>query len=111
MDLLAYVRVYGIILLPGAVFVTALSLLMNVILRNKYLVYAISIGTVVGVLYLYNLGYNHWLYNPTMYGLWSYADLMQGAGWWAMIWHRAYWLVLAITSLLLAHPIFERKSN
>lgn len=111
MDLLAYVRVYGIILLPGAVFVTALSLLMNVILRNKYLVYAISIGTVVGVLYLYNLGYNHWLYNPTMYGLWSYPDLMQGAGWWAMIWHRAYWLALAITSLLLAHPIFERKSN
>jgi len=36
---------YSVILLPGIVFLTATSLALNVLLRNKYLVYMISIGT------------------------------------------------------------------
>jgi hypothetical protein len=45
------------------------------LLREKYFAYAVSIATGVGLLYLYNLGYNHWLYNPALYQLWTYSDL------------------------------------
>src|SRR5204862_5962079 len=79
LDLLAYLRIYGIVLLPGAVFLTAFSLLLNVVWRNKYLAYVVSIGTAVGLFYLYTAGYYHWLYNPMMYRLWTYADLMNPA--------------------------------
>src|SRR5204863_8665903 len=64
LDLLAYLRIYGIVLLPGAVFLTAFSLLLTVVWRNKYLAYIVSIGTAVGLFYLYTAGYYHWLYNP-----------------------------------------------
>jgi ABC-2 type transport system permease protein len=110
-DLLAYLRVYGIILWPGAFFVTAASLFLNVVLRNKHLAYVVSIAMAVGLFYLYNVGYNHWLYNPTLYRLWSYADLMQGATLRAIVWQRAFWLAAAIVSLALAHLFFQRKSK
>jgi ABC-type transport system involved in multi-copper enzyme maturation permease subunit len=110
-DLLAYFRVYGVILLPGIIFLPAVSVLLNVALRNKYLVYVLSIGIAAGLLYLYNLGYNHWLYNPVLYRLWSYGDLMQAATLRAIVWRRAYWLGAAILSLALAHLFFPRKSN
>jgi len=110
-DLSAYLKVYGIILLPGAVFVTAVSVFLHVALRNKYLAYVISIGTAVGLFYLYNVGYNHWLYNPVLYRLWSYSDLMQGATLRAIVWRRAFWLAAAIVSLAFAHLFFQRKSR
>jgi ABC-type transport system involved in multi-copper enzyme maturation permease subunit len=110
-DLLAYLRVYGIVLLPGAVFATAISLFLNVVLRNKYLAYVISIGTGAGLFYLYNLGYNHWLYNPFLYGLWSYGDLAQRATVSVILWQRLYWVCLALACLALAHAFFERKTG
>jgi ABC-type transport system involved in multi-copper enzyme maturation permease subunit len=106
-DLLAYLRVYGVVLLPGAAFVTAVSLLLNVVLRNKYLAYVVSIGTAVGLFYLYNLGYNHWAFNPMHYRLWTYLDLVRPQV--TILAHRVFWLAAAIGSLGLAHLFFERK--
>jgi len=108
-DLLAYLRVYLIVLLPGAVFVSAVSFLLNVVLRNKHFVYVVSIGAAVGLFYLYNLGYNHWSYNPMMYRLWSYADLISGAR--TVLLYRLYWLAIAVSCLVLAHLFFERRSR
>jgi ABC-type transport system involved in multi-copper enzyme maturation permease subunit len=110
-DVSAYLRVYGVILLPGAVFVTAVSLFLNVVLRNKHLVYVVSIGTAAGLFYLYNVGYNHWSYNPVLYRLWSYSDLMQGKTLLAIVARRAFWLAAAIVSLALADFFFQRKSR
>jgi ABC-type transport system involved in multi-copper enzyme maturation permease subunit len=110
-DLLAYLRVYGIILLPGAVFVAAVSLLLNVGLQNKYLVYVVSIGTATSLFYLYNLGYNHWLYNPMMYGLWIFTDLTQATTLRIILWKRLYYLGLAIILVGLAYAFFHRKDG
>lgn len=108
----AYLRVYGIILLPGAVFVTAISLSLNVVLRNKHLAYVVSIGTAVGLFYLYSIGYNHWLYNPMFYQLWSYADLTNAGGSLTrIISQRLYCLAIASMCLALAHLCFGRKST
>jgi ABC-type transport system involved in multi-copper enzyme maturation permease subunit len=108
-DVTAYLRVYGIILLPSAVFVTAVSLFLNVVLRNKHLAYVVSIGTGAGSFYIYNLGYNHWLYNPIHYGLWKFSDLTQATALSVILWQRLYWLLLALACLSLAHVFYERK--
>src|SRR5207253_5818396 len=108
-DVFAYLRVYGIILLPGAVFVTALSLWLNVVLRNKHLAYVISVGTAVGLFYLYSVGYNHWLYNPMLYQLWRYADLIQPETLRTLIVQRIFVLMTAIFFLGLAHLFFARQ--
>ena len=110
-DLFAYFRVYGLILLPSTVFVTAVCVLANIVLRNKHVAYVFGIGTAVGLLYLYNTGYNHWLYNPVLYGLWSYADLLQSATLWPIVWQRAFWLSSSVACLALAHLCFRRKSR
>ena len=110
-DLVAYLKIYGLILLPSAFILTAISVLGNVLLRNKYAFYVVSVGTATGLFYLYSNGYNHWLYNPILYRLWSYADLTEGAAVCRIIWHRASWLVAAIVFILLAHLFFERKSG
>jgi ABC-type transport system involved in multi-copper enzyme maturation permease subunit len=108
----AYALVYTVILLPGVVFITAASVLLNVILRDKYLAYAASIATGGGLFYLYGQGYNHWLYNPVLYQLWTYADLTGAGGNRARILtHRIYWLAIAVACLSLALVCLRRKSG
>jgi ABC-type transport system involved in multi-copper enzyme maturation permease subunit len=106
-DLSAYFLTYGVILVPSIVFITALVMTLNVLLRNKYLAYVVAVDTGAGLLYLYNIGYNHWLYNPLLYRSWKYTDLTSPT----TLGHRLYWLGLAVVCLALAHILFERKSR
>ena len=107
LDLTAYLLVYGLILVPGLIFVTAFVIALNVVLRNKYVTYVVATGTGAGLIYLYNLGYNHWLYNPLLYRHWKYTDLTSSA----LLANRLYCLALATAFLALAHVLFERKSK
>jgi hypothetical protein len=74
-------------------------------LRDKYVAYAVSVGLAGGLFYLYTTGYNHWLYNPLLYRLWTYSDLASGG----MLLRRLYWLAIAAICLALAHVFFARK--
>jgi len=106
-DLLAYVTVYGVVLVPSIIFLTAVVVTSNVLLRNKYVAYVVAVGTGAALFYLYNIGHNHWLYNPLLYRLWRFSDLTS-----ARIWaSRVYCLGLAALCLALAHVFFERKSK
>jgi ABC-type transport system involved in multi-copper enzyme maturation permease subunit len=106
-DVPAYVVVYGVVLVPGIVFMTSFVVALNVLLRNRYAAYAIAIGTGAGLFYLYSIGYKNWLYNPLLYQLWKYPDLTSGK----ILAYRLYWLVLAAVCVGLAHVLFERKSK
>jgi len=106
-DVSAYVMVYGVVLVPGIIFMTAFVVALNVLLRNKYAAYVIAIGTSAGLFYLYSVGYNHWLYNPLLYQLWKYQDLTSTK----ILAYRLYWVVLAAACLALAHVLFERRSR
>jgi len=111
-DLLAYFRVFGLILLPSTIFVTAVVVLANIVLRNKHVAYVFSIGTAVGLFYLYSTGYNHWLYNPLLYQLWNYLDLTgAGSNHSIILIHRIYCLAASVACLALAHILFQRKST
>jgi ABC-type transport system involved in multi-copper enzyme maturation permease subunit len=111
-DIQAYLITYSVILLPSVVFLTGVSVALNVLLRDKYLSYAVSIGTGGGLFYLYGVGYNHWLYNPLLYHLWNYDDLT-GAGnnHATVLIHRLYCLAITGACLALAHVFFPRKST
>jgi ABC-type transport system involved in multi-copper enzyme maturation permease subunit len=102
-----YLMVYGVVLVPSIIFLTAVVVAFNVLLRNKYLVYVVAIGTGAGLVYLYNVGYNRWLYNPLLYRLWTYSDLTSVK----ILAYRVYCLALAAFCLALAHIFFERKSK
>ncbi|HXC69322.1 MAG TPA: ABC transporter permease [Pyrinomonadaceae bacterium] len=104
-DISAYLMVYGVVLVPGIIFMTALVVAFNVVLRNKYLAYVMAVGTGVGLLFLYNIGYNHWSYNPLLYQLWRYPDLTSPT----ILMYRLYCLGLAAACLALAHIFFQRK--
>ena len=106
-DLSAYVKVYGVVLGPGIIFMTAFVVALNVVLRNKYVTYVIVVGTGAALFYLYNIGHNHWLYNPLLYQLWKYQELTSGR----ILAYRLYWLGLAAVCLAVAHIFFERKSR
>lgn len=107
-----YLLVYTVILVPSVVFIAAASVLLNVALRDKYLAYAVSIATGGGLFYLYNQGYNHWLYNPSLYQLWTYANLSSAADDGVnILTHRVYVLAIAALCLALAHLCFGRKAS
>jgi ABC-type transport system involved in multi-copper enzyme maturation permease subunit len=108
-DLVAYLKVYGLILLPSAFILTAVSVAATVVIRNKYAFYVVSIGTAAALFYLYSNGYNHWLYNPVMYRLWTYANLTSAAP--AILLYRLCWLGISVICLVLAHLFFERRSG
>ncbi len=109
-EFMAYAKVYGLILLPSALVLTAVSVAASIVLRNKYAFYVVITGAAAGLFYLYNTGYNHWLYNPVLYRLWSYSDLA-GVSMWLILWRRAIWLMGAIASLVLAHFFFPRRPS
>ena len=108
--ILPYLITYTVILVPSLAFMAGISVALNVLLRDKYLTYAVSIATGSGLFYLYTQGYNHWLYNPVLYGLWTPADLTGfGSGFPRLMSLRAYCLAITVACLLIAHLRFERR--
>ena len=107
LDIRAYVMVHGMVLVPGILFITALVVALNVVLRNKYVAYVVAVGAGAGLVYFYNLGYTHWLYNPLLYRIWTYPDLTTTT----MLVNRLYCLGLTAVCLVLAHLFFERKTR
>ena len=106
-DFSAYLRIISIVVVPSIIFLASVVVALNVVLRNKYLTYVIATATGAGLIYLHNLGYNHWPYNPLLYRLWPYSNLLSRP----IIAHRFYCLALAAVFLALAHVLFERKSR
>lgn len=106
-----YLIVYAVILVPTVIFMAAASIALNVLLRDKYLTYAVSIAAAAGLFYLYSHGYNRWLYNPALYQLWRYSDLTgAGGGQSRILTHRVYCVALAVLLLGVAQFGFQRKS-
>jgi ABC-2 type transport system permease protein len=111
-ELLAHLKTYAMILLPSAALLVAAVTAVNVLLREKYLAYAVCLAVAGSLFYLYSQGYNHWLYNPVLHGLWTPSDLQRDAPLLPqIITHRAYCLALTILFLSLTHLFFERQSN
>jgi ABC-type transport system involved in multi-copper enzyme maturation permease subunit len=109
---LTYLAIYGVILLPGMAFMCAAAVALNVLLRDKYLAYAVCIALACATVYLFNLGFNNPLYNPLLYGLWTPADLTRGARRLPQILtHRIYVLALAAICLAVAHLFFARRTT
>ncbi len=108
-ELYPYLVTYSVIVIPSIVFMAGVSVLLNVVLREKYLAYVVIVGVGAVFFYLYSQGYNHWLYNPTLYRLWTYSDLI-GVGSGRILTQRIYWLALSCLCLALAHLGFRRKS-
>ena len=104
-DLSAYVLINGVVVVPSIVFITSLSVALNVLLRNKYLTYVLAVSMGAALSYLYSTGYHHWSYNPLLYRLWNYADVLSLP----ILAQRFYCLALAVLCLALAHVFFERR--
>jgi ABC-2 type transport system permease protein len=107
-ELMAYARIYFVIVVPNAIFMAAAALSLSVLVRDRYLTYALAIGICVGLFYLYTQGHNHWLYNPLLFQLWDYARLSGGAR--HILWNRLYIFGLACSFLSFAHLCYTRKS-
>ncbi|MDQ2973814.1 MAG: ABC transporter permease [Acidobacteriota bacterium] len=108
----AYLIIYSIILVPSLAFMAAACIALNILLRDKYLAYAIIIGISSGLFYLYTQGYTHWLYNPVLYGLWIPADLTgTTAGASRIVALRLYCISLTLLFLLTTHLFFQRPGK
>jgi ABC-2 type transport system permease protein len=111
-EISAYLITYSVILVPSLAFIAAACIALNVLLRDKYLTYAFTIAVASGLFYLYGRGYNHWLYNPVLYGLWTETDLTgPGALVSNIVTLRLYCVGLTLLSLLLAHFFFQRPGS
>lgn len=106
LELLAYGKVYSLVLIPNAIFLAAASLAIHVLLRSRYLAYIIAIGISTGLFYLYSQGHIHWVYNPLLYQLWRYPDL----GGRLILQHRAYVIALAFLFIVVAHLGYRRRT-
>jgi ABC-type transport system involved in multi-copper enzyme maturation permease subunit len=104
-----YLIIYSVILLPSVAFMIAAAIALNVLLRNKYLAHAAGIAAGGGLLYLLQQGYANWLYNPVLYGLWTYSD-MTGLEPYrrGIILHRIYWGAITVGLISLALAFFRR---
>ena len=109
-EISTYIMTYVLILVPSLAFMAAAATALNVLLRDKYLSYAITTAIASGLFYLYSQGYNHWLYNPVLYSLWTEVDLAGSAAL-RILALRVYCLAITILFLLIAHVCFQRGST
>ncbi len=111
-EISTYSITYSVILVPSLAFMAAACIALNVLLRDKYLAYAVTIAIGSGLFYLYSQGYNHWLYNPVLYDLWTDADLTGTTAGFSRIGAlRLYCIALTLLCLLIAHLFFERPNR
>ena len=110
-ELYPYLVTYSVIVIPGIVFMAGVSILLNVVLRERYLTYVVIVGVGAGLSYLYSQGYNHWLYNPMLFQLWDYANLTGGPKRVWILEHRLYVLTLSAIFIMLAHFAYPRRSR
>jgi ABC-2 type transport system permease protein len=110
-ELTTYLRVYFWILIPNAIFLSAVATFLKVLLRDRYLTYTAAIGIAIGLFYLYNQGYNGWLYNPLLFRVWKCEDLLAGNNLSQIAQHRIYVLTVALVCLALAHLFYQRRSG
>jgi len=109
-DVSAYLLIGSVVVLPSVVFMVSFVVALNVLLRNKYVAYVVSVAIGAGLFYLYSIGYNHWLYNPLLYRLWTYVDLTRARNNQIILVHRIYCLGVAGLALAFAHLLFPRKA-
>lgn len=107
-DISAYLVTYSIIIAPGLAFTASACMAIHVMLRDKYLAYAVIIAIGAGLFYLYTQGYNHWLYNPLLWGLWGERDLIGVP--WRLVTLRIFSVAITLICLLIGLIGFERKS-
>jgi len=110
-DVASYLLIYTLILVPSLIFMAAASLALNVLLRDKYLCYAVTIAMGSALIYLYSQGFNHWFYNPVLYGLWTESDFASRERVSYLMWLRVYCMALAAVGLVAAHAFFPRRSS
>lgn len=109
-ELTTYAKIYFVLVAPNAIFMAAAALSLSVLVRDRYLTYALAIGVGAGLFYLYTQGHNHWLYNPLLFQLWDYADLSGGAKDSHILWNRLYIFALASLFVWFAQLWYPRKS-
>lgn len=107
-ELMTYLRVYFWILIPNAIFLAAAATFLKVLLRDRYLTYIASIGIGIGLLYYYNQGHTGGLYNPLLFRLWKYEDLLSG-NLSLIAQHRVYVLTIALVFLAVSHLLYQRR--
>jgi len=110
-ELMAHAKIYFVIVVPNAIFMAAAALSLSVLVRDRYLTYALAIGLCAGLFYLYTQGHNHWLYNPLLFQLWDYGDLSGGGKHSYILWNRIYISGLAALFLSFAHFWYQRASG
>ena len=110
-DISSYLVIYTVILAPSLIFMASASLALNILLRDKYLCYAITIAIGSALFYLYSQGFNHWLYNPILHGLWTESDFASSERLSYLTLLRMYCVGIAGACLVLAHVFFGRKSK
>jgi len=112
LELQTYLKTYAVILVPGVVFMVAASTALNILLRDKYLTYAVSLAIAGALYYSTGQGYNNRLYNPVLYRLWTPAELVNGSSHLTrLLVHRIYCLALSALLLALALLFHKRKST
>ena len=84
---------------------------LKVFLRDRYLTYTAAIGIGGGLFYLYSQGHRGWLYNPLLFRLWEYQDLLGGNSLSRIAQHRVYVLIIALVLLALTHLFYQRRAT
>ncbi len=110
LSLLPYVVVYSLVLLPSLLFIIGATMALHVWLRNKYLAYIVGLGIGGGCVWFWLQGYVNGLYNPVLYQLWTYDELL-GSKLTYVLLHRAYWLAITLTCGALALWFYPRRDG
>jgi ABC-2 type transport system permease protein len=106
-----YLIVYSVILIPSMIFLVAVSLALNVILRSKYLAYFAGIALGAGLVFLFLKDHRNWVYNPILSTLWTYSDMTRLTPYrTGLLLHRVYWIAITVGLLAITHYFFGRVS-
>lgn len=101
------------VVLPAVVTMCALALVVNVLVRSRYLAYfALLAAGGAYVWWVLIQGHRSLLWNPLAAGHWRYSDLTRlESAERALAWHHVYWAALLVAGLALANWLLERTAG
>ncbi|MCC6409293.1 MAG: hypothetical protein IT453_19195 [Planctomycetes bacterium] len=101
------------VVFPAILTMCALALVVNVLLRSRYLAYFVLLGIAGAYVWWVAIrGERSLLWNPLALGHWRYSDLtrLEGSER-ALGWHHAFWGAVLVAGLALANWLLERTSG
>ena len=112
LDLMPFALVWGLLLIPTFLLWSAFVTAVQAVTSNRYMTYAVGLGTMIGSGWAQARGHMNWVWNWNLWGVLRWSDIATFEyDRVPLVLNRVLWLGVAVLFTVLAVRLFERRER